>query len=74
MLTTVSNKLAYSLGEVCVCVCVCVCVVVGEGGGEVKSVSMKDNTRWMIQRVFTVFIIIIINISLLLKLRFINFC
>ena len=41
--------------------------VVGEGAGGVKSVSMKDSTSWMIQRVFTVIIIIIINIFIIIE-------
>ena len=42
--------------------------VVGEGaGGGVKSVSMKDSTSWMIQRVFTIIIIIIINIFIIIE-------
>ena len=56
MLKMVSNKLAYSLGEVCVC---------GGGRGGVKAVSMKDSTSWMIQCVFTV--IIIINIFIIIE-------
>ena len=39
----------------------------GGGGGGVKSVSMKDSTSWMIQRVFTVIIIIIINIFIIIE-------